>query len=183
MKLIVGLGNPGKKYDFTRHNIGFMALDAFANVHKLTFSFDKKLKGELIKNPEYILLKPQTFMNLSGESLKLTMDYYNIQLEDVLIIYDDLAIPHGRVRIRQQGSAGGHNGIKSIIAHVKTQEFKRVRLGIEAQHPMSSRDFVLSKFPKKDKESIEEVMHKTIHIIEEFIDDESFEKIMTKYNG
>lgn len=160
-----------------------MALDAYANVHNLTFSFDKKLKGEIVKNTKYILLKPQTFMNLSGESLKLTMDYYNVELEDVLVIYDDLAIPLGRVRIRQQGSAGGHNGIKSIIAHLQTQEFKRVRLGIEAEHPMSSRDFVLSKFTKKDTESIEEVMHKTIHIMEEFLDGEAFEKIMTKYNG
>jgi len=183
MKLIVGLGNPGKKYAFTKHNMGFMAIDAYSNVHQITMTYDKKFQGEIYTTPEYILLKPFTFMNLSGDSLHLVMDYYNIQVEDVLVIYDDLAIPFGTIRIREKGSAGGHNGIKSIISHLHTQTFKRVRLGIEMPHPMSSKEFVLSKFHKRDKLQIEEVITKSIQIIEEFIKDEAFEKIMTKYNG
>jgi len=183
MKLIVGLGNPGKKYAFTRHNMGFMAIDAYINVHQQSMTFDKKFQGELLKHPEYILLKPGTFMNLSGESVHAVMEYYNIDINDVVVIYDDLAIPFGTIRIREKGSAGGHNGIKSIISHLHTQEFKRVRLGIEAPHPISSKDFVLSKFHKKDKILIEEVISKSIHIIEDFIKDEPFEKIMSTYNG
>jgi len=183
MKLIVGLGNPGKKYAFTRHNIGFMAIDAYANTHKLTLSMDKKMKGELVKTKDTLLLKPMTFMNLSGESVRAVMDYYNIEVEDVLIVYDDLAIPFGSIRIRQKGSAGGHNGIKSIIAHLHTEEFKRVRLGIDVEHPVSSKDFVLSKFPKKDKKPIEEILIKTMQIMDDFMQEKPFEKIMTTYNG
>lgn len=183
MKLIVGLGNPGKKYAFTRHNMGFMAIDAYIKVHQLSMTFDKKFQGELLKHPEYILLKPFTYMNLSGESVHAVIDYYNIDLKDVVVIYDDLAIPFGSIRIREKGSAGGHNGIKSIINHVHTQDFKRVRLGIDMPHPTSSKDFVLSKFHKRDKPQIEEVILKSINIIEDFINDKPFEKIMSTYNG
>lgn len=183
MKLIVGLGNPGKKYAFTRHNMGFMAIDAYTNVHQLTMTFDKKFQGEILKHPDYILLKPHTYMNLSGESVQAVMSYYNIDLDDVIIIYDELAIPFGTIRIREKGSAGGHNGIKSIINHVQTQEFKRVRLGIDIPHPSSSKDFVLSKFHKRDQALIEEVITKAIKIIEDFIEGKPFEKIMSKYNG
>lgn len=183
MKLIVGLGNPGKKYAFTRHNMGFMAIDAYANVHQISMTLDKKFQAEIFKTPNYILLKPMTYMNLSGESIRLVMDYYNIDLKDLLVIYDDLAIPFGTIRIRQKGSDGGHNGIKSIVNHTHSQLFKRVRLGIETEHSSSSKDFVLSKFHKRDQSQIEEVISKTINVIEEFIADESIEKIMTKYNG
>lgn len=183
MKLVVGLGNPGKKYAFTRHNMGFMAIDAYTNVHQLTMTFDKKFQGEILKHLDYILLKPHTFMNLSGESVQAVMSYYNIDLDNVLVIYDELAIPFGTIRIREKGSAGGHNGIKSIISHVQTQEFKRVRLGIDIPHPSSSKDFVLSKFHKRDKAQIEEVITKSINIIEDFIEGKPFEKIMSTYNG
>jgi PTH1 family peptidyl-tRNA hydrolase len=183
MKLIVGLGNPGKKYAFTRHNMGYMAIDAYTNVHQLSMTLDKKFQGEIFKTPDYILLKPITYMNLSGESVHLVMEYYNIDIEDVLIIYDDLAIPFGTIRIRQKGSDGGHNGIKSIINHLHTQTFNRVRLGIETEYAMSSKEFVLSKFHKRDQSQIEDVITKTMNVIEEFIQGEAFEKIMTKYNG
>ena len=183
MKLIVGLGNPGKKYDFTKHNMGFIAVDAYAKKHLCTFTFDKKFQGELYKTTNYILLKPLTYMNLSGESIRQVMDYFQIPLDDILVIYDDLAIPFGNIRIRQKGSAGGHNGLKSVINHVHSQEFKRVRLGIDMPYEMNAKDFVLSKFHKKDHKTIEEVMDKTVQVIEEFIEDTAFEKIMTKYNG
>ena len=133
MKLIVGLGNPGKQYDKTRHNIGFDVIEKIAE--KLNIKLDQaKFKGIYgighVEGEKVYLLKPLTYMNLSGESICALMDYFQIDIEDLLVIYDDLDLPVGRIRLRQRGSAGGHNGIKSTIAHVGTQEFNRIRVGI-----------------------------------------------------
>lgn len=134
MKLIVGLGNPGKEYENTRHNCGFMAIDYLAQDLGVTIN-QAKFKGLYAKikveGEDVILLKPQTYMNLSGESVSEVMKFFKIDKEDVLVIYDDLDLPVGKIRIRANGSAGGHNGIKSLIAHLNGQDFKRIRIGID----------------------------------------------------
>ena len=132
MKLIVGLGNPGPTYDRTRHNIGFEVIDELANRFNapLTQTKWKGLYSMSFQNGEKVfLLKPLTYMNLSGESIRPLMDYYDIDIEDLLILYDDLDLPVGKIRLRQKGSAGGHNGVKSTIAHLGTQQFNRIQIG------------------------------------------------------
>ena len=132
MKLIVGLGNPGANYENTRHNVGFMTIDAYAKSVGVNFKLEPKLKGMVanvnILGKKAILLKPMTYMNLSGESVQLVMNFYKISSEDVLIISDDLDSPTGRVRLRATGSAGGHNGLKSIQQCIGTQEYKRIKI-------------------------------------------------------
>ena len=182
MKLIVGLGNPGRKYKDTKHNIGFMCLDYYANIHKIKFKKENKFSGEWLKLGNIVLLKPHTFMNLSGQSIRQTMDYYNIDIDDVLIIYDDLALPLGKLRLREQGSAGGHNGIKSVIQHLGTQEFKRVRIGIDSNPLIETKDYVLGKFSKEDKKQLEMSIEQTSKLIEDFKNNTSFTHIMNTYN-
>ena len=133
MKLIVGLGNPGMQYAATRHNIGFEVIDSLSEVYNIPVNKSKykALIGEgRIGYERVILMKPQTFMNLSGESVRACMDFQKLSNEDVIIIYDDISLDVGQIRIRKSGSAGGHNGIKSIIAHMNTQEFPRVKVGV-----------------------------------------------------
>ena len=149
MKLIVGLGNPGKQYEGTRHNMGFMVLDEFAEMLSVDIDRDG-FKGQyaIVKDarfPEpFMLLKPTTFMNLSGESVREAFDYYKIDLDDVVIVYDDMALPEGKIRLRGAGSSGSHNGMKNIILHLGSEDFKRIRIGIgEPAH--SGIDHVLTK--------------------------------------
>jgi len=182
MKLVVGLGNPGRKYKDTKHNVGFMCLDHYAKQNSAKFKKDNKFYGESLKLANVILLKPHTFMNLSGQSVRATMDYYNIDIEDVLIIYDDLALPLGKTRLREKGSAGGHNGIKSIISHIGTQEFKRVRIGIDSNPMIEAKDYVLGKFSKKEKQAIDETVVYSEGIINDFAKNKDFTLIMNQYN-
>jgi len=124
MKLVVGLGNPGAKYKGTRHNVGFMTMDEVAYQEK--FDFDKaQIGGEKV-----IFMKPLTFMNLSGEAIRPLMNYFKIGIEDLLVVYDDMDLPVGKIRLRQKGGAGGHNGIKSIISCLGTSEFNRIKVGV-----------------------------------------------------
>ena len=152
MYLIAGLGNPGKQYENTRHNAGFMALDALAD--QLGTSIEEKkhkaLCGKgLIGGEKVILLKPQTFMNLSGESIRAAADFYKVDPDHIIVIYDDISLEPGQLRIRKKGSAGGHNGIKSIIAHLGTQEFPRIKVGVGAKPDrMDLADYVLGHFPR-----------------------------------
>ena len=182
MKLVVGLGNPGKKYKDTKHNIGFMCLDHYVSEKSLSFKKEKKFYGESLKIADLVLLKPHTFMNLSGQSVRATMDYYNIDIEDVLIVYDDLALPLGKLRLREQGSAGGHNGIKSIISNLGTSEFQRVRIGIDSNPLIDAKDYVLGKFSKNEFKDLEESLNRTSQVINEFRDNKSFTLIMNEYN-
>ena len=149
MKLIVGLGNPGKEYENTRHNMGFMVIDEFASMIDVDFN-KEDFKGTYAKfkldDEDIILFKPMTYMNLSGEALSLVMNYYKIKPEDVLIVYDDLAIDLGTLRFKGNGSDGGHNGIKSIIQHLGTNKFARLKVGIGPQPPIPSENFVLGNF-------------------------------------
>ena len=182
MKLVVGLGNPGKKYEQTKHNIGFMCLDFYANKANETFKFDRKFNGETLKIGNTIFLKPHTFMNLSGQSLRSVMDYYNIDLEDILVIYDDFALPLGKLRLREQGSSGGHNGIKSIIEHVGTDEFKRIRIGIDSNPLIAAKDYVLGSFTKEDLDTVLASVKTTKLIIDDFTSNKDFNNIMNQYN-
>lgn len=155
MYLIAGLGNPGKKYEFTRHNSGFLFMDylvAKYNVKISKIKF-KGLYGEgTIGSEKVIFLKPSTFMNLSGESIKEAVSFYKLTADNIIIVYDDIALDLGKIRIRERGSAGGHNGIKSIIAHLGTEEFKRIRIGIK--NPLREKDdladYVLDSFSKSE---------------------------------
>ncbi|MGM9813406.1 MAG: aminoacyl-tRNA hydrolase [Candidatus Enteromonas sp.] len=149
MKLIVGLGNPGKEYEGTRHNMGFITLDKFAELCQVDLDREGfKGKYTMVKHPSFdepvILLEPQTFMNLSGESVQPLMAYFKIAPEDLIVIYDDMAIPEGKIRLRPFGSAGSHNGMKSIISRLGTDQFKRIRVGI-GEPPHTGVDYVLSR--------------------------------------
>lgn len=184
MKLIVGLGNPGKEYENTRHNIGFMALDKLSQ--SLNINIDKNkfdgLYGEKIINDEKILfLKPQKYMNLSGEVVRKYVDFFKIKVEDILIINDDLDLPLGKIKIKFQGSCGGHNGLRNIEQHLSTDKYKRIKIGISNNKLFDTKDYVLSKFNKEEHE----ILNKTIDIIPQIFDDYinySFDKVMSKYN-
>ena len=155
MKLIVGLGNPGREYVHTRHNAGFEVMYAIAD-HVSADISQKKFKALIDKvrigNESVLLMKPQTYMNNSGEAVRAAMDFYHLTPQDLLVIYDDMDMPVGRLRLRQKGSAGGHNGIKSIIAHIHTQEFDRIRVGIDKDARIPTVDWVLGKIRKEDEE-------------------------------
>lgn len=180
MKMIVGLGNPGKQYERTRHNSGFMAIDKVAE--KLNLNIDKKEFAALTaKNNQVILVKPQTYMNNSGEAVSQIMKYYHIDINDLLIIYDDLDLKYGQLRLRLKGSSGGHNGIKSIINYIHSENFKRIRIGIEKNPLIETADYVLGKVEKDKQQLFVDSIEKASQAAIEFITDE-FEKIMNKYN-
>lgn len=184
--IIVGLGNIGKEYEATHHNIGFMVLDEVAKANNLEFKLEKKhqaLIAEYIyKGEKHLLVKPTTYMNNSGISVRSIMDYYKKTNEDVLIIYDDLDLPLGQIRIRKNGSAGGHNGIKSIIAHLNTQEFSRVRIGIKKEKEMDTINYVLSKFSKKELETLKPTLEISPKMIDDYLNS-GINYIMNNYNG
>lgn len=156
MKLIVGLGNIGKEYENTRHNVGFMAIDEFAHELNISFSENKSFKGFIaegrVGTEKVILLKPTTYMNLSGDSIILVKNFYKLDVSDIIVLNDDLDQPVGNLRYRAKGSAGGHNGLKSIIANLGTEEFQRIRIGIDRSKVIPVIDWVLGKFPKEDLE-------------------------------
>lgn len=155
MYLIAGLGNPGLKYRKTKHNTGFMAIDYYADKKGADFKktkFSALVAETKVGNTKCILVKPQTFMNNSGEAIRALSDFYKIPTSNIIIIFDDVSLKPGKVRIRKSGSAGGHNGIKSIISHLKTDEFSRIKIGVgEKLNPEQDlADFVLSKYSKED---------------------------------
>ena len=184
MKLIVGLGNPGKEYAGTRHNCGFMVIDRLAS--KLNVDVDQnKFKGLYAKvkyhGEDIILLKPQTYMNLSGESVNAVMNFFKIDKDDLLVIYDDLDMPVGKLKKKKTGSAGGHNGIKNIIAHLNSQDFKRIRVGIDRHKYMNVADYVLSRFSKVESEAIEQGIENAANAVLDYLDND-FNHAMNYYN-
>ena len=181
MKLIVGLGNPGKEYDNTRHNIGFMCVDNFVDNFAVFTKFQGNVSEVIHNNEKIIFLKPVTYMNESGISVRKVMDYYNISVEDILIIHDDMDLDIGRLKIKVNSSSGGHNGIKSIINHLKTESFARVKIGISHNRSVDTRNYVLGKFSKSEMETLKPVINKTKEIIECFINN-GIEKTMNIYN-
>lgn len=186
MRWIVGLGNPGAQYANTRHNAGFMAVDELARRWGVAVTQNKckALVGEgRLTEAKIALLKPMTYMNLSGESLRAFMDYYKAKLDDLIVVYDDLDTEVGKIRLRYQGSAGGHNGIKSIIQHLGTPNFNRVRIGISRPKPgLVASDYVLSPFAKSEAEAVRKMVNDACDALE-YAMSHSFEQTMAKYNG
>ena len=187
-KLVVGLGNPGSKYHETRHNVGFMAIDLMAKELGLTFSEEKTFKAEVastfLNGEKVYFVKPTTFMNLSGLAVRALLAYYNIPMEDFIVIYDDLDMEVGKLRFRQKGSAGGHNGIKSIIKHIGTQDFKRVKIGIgRPKEGMTVVHHVLGKFDRDDYITILNTLDKVDNAVNYYLQSGNFEQAMQKYNG
>lgn len=188
MKMIIGLGNPGKKYEKTKHNVGFFALDKIADeigVSSFTNTFNKfnAIVTEARYNSEKVLLvKPLTYMNLSGEAVRPIMDWYKLTIDDILVIYDDLDLPVGKVRFKERGSSGGHNGIKSIIAHLGTESFKRVKIGIDRPKDKTVVDYVLTDFSPTEKEIVENSIRLISVAVKDWISGEDFLKIMSTYS-
>lgn len=184
MKLIVGLGNPTKEYEQTRHNVGFMVMNRLADVMNVSIA-TSKFKGEYVKfkykGEDVILLKPMTYMNNSGESVIQVMKYFKIDVEDVLVVYDDMDMPVGKLRLRESGSAGGHNGVKSLIAHMGTQKFKRIRVGIDKHPRIKVIDYVLGHFKKEERPLIDEGIENAVKAIETYLD-KDFIAAMNAYN-
>ncbi len=186
MKLIIGLGNPGSLYVNTRHNMGFKALELLAEREGLSFSEEKKFKCLLAqknyKGEKVLFAKPLTYMNLSGDSVILLINYYKIPVEDILVVCDDLDSNPGRVRLRADGSSGGHNGLKSIIQNIGTEKFKRIKLGIGRDKNIAVPDYVLGQVKKEDLEVTNEAICQAADAILEFVNDVPFVKIASKYS-
>lgn len=184
MKLIVGLGNPGKEYDNTRHNIGFMAIDNYLK-NKAGDSFKTKFNGNYVDinvdGEKIIFLKPQKYMNLSGEVVKEFVNFYKIDIRDLLIISDDLDMPCGKIRLRERGSSGGHNGLKNIETHLGTTEYKRLKIGVGNNKEINTKDYVLGHFNKEELDIISSTIETTQSVIDDFLKLE-FSEMMSKYN-
>ncbi len=186
MKLIVGLGNPDLKYAFTRHNTGFLAIDELLSRYKLKLD-NNKFNGLFCKTKigleDVIIAKPMTYMNNSGEFIAPLANFYKISSEDIIVIYDELALPVGRIKVTKEGSAAGHNGIKSIIANLGTERFIKIRIGINVEHSnINQIDFVLMKYTpeeyKEQKLSIDRAVDAAIELLSTDVD-----KVMNNYNG
>ncbi|SFC67141.1 aminoacyl-tRNA hydrolase [Clostridium uliginosum] len=184
MFLIVGLGNPGKEYDNTRHNIGFEVVDNIAKEYNIEIN-RQKFKGVygegFIANNKVILLKPSTYMNLSGESIREVANFYKISNEEILVIYDDISLDIGKLRIREKGSAGGHNGIKSIISNLGTDIFPRIKVGV-GQPNVNLVNYVLGKFSKEEKSVLTESISAVTQSVKVVIS-EDVKSAMNKFNG
>lgn len=183
--LVVGLGNPGARYEKTRHNLGFMLVDRMAREAQTQIKRDecRALIGRaVIENQKAELVKPQTFMNLSGESISCLLKKEERSVERLIVIVDDLALPVGSIRLRAKGSSGGHNGLKSIIQCLRTEEFIRLRIGIQPDHQLrDTKNFVLENFTKSETDTVEKVLNESAEAIESVIRD-GIEKAMAKYN-
>lgn len=184
MKLIVGLGNPGIEYQNTRHNIGFMMLDSYASSHNFTFSKTKYngMYAEIFFGSEKVIfLKPLSYMNLSGEVVRKFVDYYHIDVQDLLIIHDDLDLPFGKIKVKPSGSSGGHNGLKNIEFHLNTQNYKRFKIGISNNKQINTKDYVLGKFSREELEEISHLAIRVSEMIDAFLA-KDFSDIMNQYN-
>lgn len=194
MKAVIGLGNPGNTYKNNRHNVGFMAVDAFCKGNDLIFEKKNRYHAQVAVSRDgscrNFLVKPLTYMNLSGTSVVKFMEYHKLELQDILVVYDDFNLPLGRLRIRMRGSSGGHNGMKSIIQQTGTREFSRLRIGVgsdmfvelKSRSEKSVTSFVLGNFSKEDKVVLKDIMPKTVDIIRLFFRDE-LRTAMNLYNA
>ncbi len=186
-ELIVGLGNPGAKYDRTRHNIGFAAVDELAKVWQMPLKENKRFQGlfseGVVGGQKVRLLKPLTYMNRSGQSVRAVTDWYKVSPQSVLVVYDDMDLPVGKLRMRLSGSAGGHNGMKSIIAHLGGQDFPRLRIGIgKSNGDRETVSHVLGKFAPEEAKMMEEVLYVSVKAVELSLK-AGIEKSMSRYNG
>src|SRR5574344_977171 len=181
IKLIVGLGNPGKEYTNTRHNVGFMVMDEIAN--KLNLTGWKERYGGLYLDAyigfnHVILLKPQKYMNVSGDVLIEFVRFFDIKTEDILVINDDLDLPLGVLKLKERGSSGGHNGLKNIESQLKTDEYKRIKIGISNDKTIDTKDYVLGKLSQSDKKIIKESVEKAATIAIDTMDNVHFQNLM-----
>lgn len=183
MKLIVGLGNPGKKYEHTRHNLGFDTIDLFSELAKIDIDKEafKGLVGRgKVFDEDIYLLKPQTYMNLSGESVREIVSYFKIPTQDIIVIYDDLDLEPGKIRLRLSGSSGGHKGIQNIIENLGTEEIKRIRIGI-GKPTFDTIDYVLGKPLKEERPLIDDAINNAVEALKEILK-HSFDSAMNKFN-
>ncbi|MCA9374467.1 MAG: aminoacyl-tRNA hydrolase [Candidatus Gracilibacteria bacterium] len=191
MLIIVGLGNPGSQYQKTRHNVGFMALDMLAQkLNADDFKSEKKFNADIssadFHGEKLILVKPTTFMNLSGEAVQSISQFYKVEAEDIIIVYDDLDLSLGQIRIRKSGSPGTHNGMKSIVQYIGS-DFPRIRIGIEsrgetAPKQQETSSFVLSPFLQEEEDLLADALEKTVKSIESIVDD-GIDSAMNSYNA
>jgi PTH1 family peptidyl-tRNA hydrolase len=186
MKLIIGLGNPGSKYQKTRHNIGFMVIDDFLAKFQGSAKYDVKFNAEIAQmmmhGEKVFLMKPSTYMNLSGEAILKFINYYNLEMDDMLVFVDDVNLPSGKLRLRETGGHGGHNGLRNIIGLLKSEDFKRVRIGIDNNPSMPLDSYVLGQFTEHEMASLNQAIYLSTKIVEDFINQMPFKDIMTKYN-
>lgn len=184
MKLIVGLGNPGSEYNNTRHNVGFFYIDSICN--SLNITFKEKFGGlyarTLINKEEIIFLKPLSFMNLSGEVVVKFSNYFKIKPSDILIIHDDLDMEVAKIKLKETGSSGGHNGIKNIILNLNTEDFKRLKIGISKNKNIDTASYVLGKFNEIDKQKLQNLEPIIFNIINDYLI-LPFNDLMSKYNN
>lgn len=172
MKLIVGLGNPGNQYNFTRHNAGFLALDFYFKLNSLSWGAKPRLGAIFGRRSDVLFIKPQDYYNESGRAVREYMRFYKITTSDILVICDDFNLDFGKIRYRGSGSAGGNNGLKSIISMLGTDEFPRLRIGTgdeELRHKLGDTNFVLSRFTDDEKEHLPEVLEEVLQKVDEFI--------------
>ncbi len=184
MKLIVGLGNPGKEYEKTRHNAGFMALDKLAAMIDARFvhhQFNAVIASLVVKQEKVILMKPQTYMNLSGEAVLAAVRYYKIPSQDILVLHDDLDLPVGKIRVRYQGSSGGQKGLKNILDLLETQDIKRIRIGIGKDPIIPVVDYVLGKIPAEQAALFDESLEKAAKAARASLILD-FQEVMNRYN-
>ena len=181
IRLIVGLGNPGREYAETRHNVGFMVLARLADRLGAAWKADKARKGELAAAPGVLLVRPQTFMNLSGECVGPLMRYYKYEPEQVLVIYDDIAFPTGSLKLRTSGSAGGHNGVKSLIAHLGSERFPRIRVGIGLPGQKNMVGHVLGRISPEERPAFEDALNRAVDAALDALR-EGFDAAANRYN-
>lgn len=184
MKLIIGLGNPDKEYDFTRHNFGWLAADSLATKKELHWTKHKQSNSLIAtwqgKKEKIVLAKPLTYMNNSGKAVKALKQFYKTPINRIIVIYDDIDLPYGKIRVSKSRSAGGHKGVSSIIEHLKSKDFKRIRLGIGPQVGKSE-EYVLKKFSSTEKKQLNEIID-TSHLILSDILNKGFDHAANKYN-
>ena len=184
MKLVVGLGNPGREYSNTRHNVGFMFIDKLLE-HYHCDNMKSKLGGlyteTVINGEKIIFLKPQEYINLSGQVIKKYIDYFKINIDDIFVINDDLDLEVGRIKIKSSGSSGGHNGLINIEVHLGSKDYKRLKIGISNNKLIDTKDYVLGKINKEDMDIINNIINLSPKILEDYLN-MSFSDLMTKYN-
>ena len=184
MKLIVGLGNPGKEYEDTRHNIGYMVVDNFVKANNLG-TFTEKFNGLILKttynDEQLIIVKPLSYMNLSGDVVRKVSDYYKIDINDILVIHDDLDMPVGKIKLKVGGSSGGHNGIKDITNKLGNENYKHLKIGIANDKNMDTKDYVLGRFQKEDIEILDSKKEEVVNLLKDFVELD-FDRLMNKYN-
>ncbi len=186
MKLVICLGNPGNQYEKTRHNAGFMFADKLAGKLCAKFSNEPKFKAQIAKtvykDEAVWIIKPQTYMNLSGESLSALRNFYKIVINDLFLVYDDISLELGKIRLRAKGSDGGHNGVKSIIKYAQTDKFSRIKIGIGLQPPfMKSEDYVLQRFSESELTKLDEILEKCVEAFLYFCETDIYQA-QNRYN-